>query len=122
MGEFYKPINNPIRRKTCDLGLDFHKKEHCRGSLRYEGEQSYLHARPGAVNSGRRRGIYERAPQSFPKSAGPRKAKDVRMMGGAGIIGSFLNEGGMDEFIVHLIPTLIGEGIPLIVPARRNVL
>jgi dihydrofolate reductase len=43
------------------------------------------------------------------------------MMGGAGIIGSFLDEGEIDEFIIHVIPTLIGEGIPLVQPRHRNV-
>jgi riboflavin biosynthesis pyrimidine reductase len=43
------------------------------------------------------------------------------MMGGAGIIASFLDEGLIDEFIIYVIPTFIGEGIPLIAPARRTV-
>jgi dihydrofolate reductase len=47
--------------------------------------------------------------------------KDIWMMGGAGIIGSFLDAGELDEFIIHVIPVFIGEGIPLIKPARREV-
>ena len=43
------------------------------------------------------------------------------MMGGAGIIASFLDEGQIDEFIIHVIPTFIGEGIPLMQPRHRNV-
>jgi riboflavin biosynthesis pyrimidine reductase len=43
------------------------------------------------------------------------------MMGGAGIIASFLDEGAIDEFIIHVIPTLIGEGIPLVAPRHRHV-
>lgn len=43
------------------------------------------------------------------------------MMGGAGIIASFLDAEELDEFIIHVIPTFIGEGIPLIAPKRRNV-
>jgi dihydrofolate reductase len=50
-----------------------------------------------------------------------RKGKDIWMMGGAGIIGSFLDAGAIDEFIIHVIPTFIGEGIPLIGPRRRTV-
>jgi dihydrofolate reductase len=42
-------------------------------------------------------------------------------MGGAGIIASFLDAGEIDEFIINLIPKFIGEGIPLIAPARRTV-
>ena len=32
------------------------------------------------------------------------------MMGGGEIIGSFLNEGAIDEFIITVFPTFIGEG------------
>ena len=42
-------------------------------------------------------------------------------MGGGGIIASFLDEGEMDEFMINVIPTFIGEGIPLIAPDRRAV-
>jgi dihydrofolate reductase len=50
-----------------------------------------------------------------------KKGKDIWMMGGAGIIGSFLDEGEIDEFIIHVIPTFIGEGIPLVAPRNRTV-
>jgi dihydrofolate reductase len=49
------------------------------------------------------------------------KKGDIRMMGGAGIIRSFLDEAEIDEFMIHVIPTFIGEGIPLIAPRRRTV-
>jgi dihydrofolate reductase len=47
--------------------------------------------------------------------------KDIFMMGGAGLIASFLDVGEIDEFSIHVIPILIGEGIPLIQPRHRNV-
>jgi len=47
--------------------------------------------------------------------------KNIWIMGGAGIIASFLDEGRIDEFIIHIIPTLIGEGVPLIAPRHRSV-
>jgi riboflavin biosynthesis pyrimidine reductase len=33
----------------------------------------------------------------------------------------FLDEGEIDEFMIFVIPTCIGEGIPLIAPRRRIV-
>ena len=42
--------------------------------------------------------------------------KDIWMMGGGGLIGSFLDAGELDEFIIHVMPVFIGEGIPLIQP------
>jgi riboflavin biosynthesis pyrimidine reductase len=43
------------------------------------------------------------------------------MMGGGGLIGSFLDAGEIDEFDIHVIPTLIGEGIPVIAPRHRDI-
>ena len=59
--------------------------------------------------------------KKFAKRLRGQKGKDIWMMGGAGIIASFLDAGEIDEFIIHVIPTFIGEGIPLIAPSRRNV-
>jgi hypothetical protein len=43
------------------------------------------------------------------------------MMGGAGLIASFLDLGEIDEFLIHVIPILIGEGIPIVAPRHRSV-
>jgi dihydrofolate reductase len=42
-------------------------------------------------------------------------------MGGGEIIGSFLDEDALDEFIIAVVPTFIGEGIPLMAPRHREV-
>jgi dihydrofolate reductase len=47
--------------------------------------------------------------------------KDIWMMGGGGIIGSFLDAGELDELMIHVIPVFIGEGIPLVAPRLRKV-
>jgi dihydrofolate reductase len=57
----------------------------------------------------------------FAKRLRATPGKDVWMMGGAGLIGSFLDAGEIDEFIIHVVPTIIGEGIPLIAPRHRSV-
>jgi dihydrofolate reductase len=49
------------------------------------------------------------------------RGKHIWMMGGAEIIGSFLDEGAIDEFSIHVIPVMIGEGIPLVAPRHRNI-
>ena len=43
------------------------------------------------------------------------------MMGGAEIIAAFLDEEEIDEFSIHVIPMMIGEGIPLVAPRLRNI-
>jgi dihydrofolate reductase len=59
--------------------------------------------------------------RAFAKRLRAQAGKDIWMMGGAGIIGSFLDAGEIDEFIIHVIPTFIGDGIRLIEPRERNV-
>jgi len=59
--------------------------------------------------------------KQFAQGLRSESGKDIWMMGGAGIIGSFLDEGEIDEFIIHVMPILIGEGIPLVQPRHRNV-
>lgn len=45
--------------------------------------------------------------------------RNIWMMGGGEIIASFLDEGAIDEFVITIVPTFIGDGIPLI--ARRHL-
>jgi dihydrofolate reductase len=59
--------------------------------------------------------------ETFARRLRRQKGKDVMMMGGAGIIASFLDAGQIDEFIIHVVPIFIGEGIPLVAPRHRNV-
>ncbi len=47
--------------------------------------------------------------------------KDVWVMGGASLIGSLIDAGEVDEIVTHVMPVLIGEGIPLMEPRHRLV-
>jgi dihydrofolate reductase len=42
-------------------------------------------------------------------------------MGGANVFGAFLSAGALDEIIIHIVPVLIGPGIPLLDPTPRQV-
>lgn len=59
--------------------------------------------------------------RAFVERLRKQAGKNVWMMGGGEIIGSFLDEGAIDEFIISVVPTFIGEGIPLIAPRHREV-
>jgi dihydrofolate reductase len=59
--------------------------------------------------------------RAFAERLHTQAGKNVWMMGGGEIIGSFLDEGAIDEFIITVMPTFIGEGIPLLVPRHRDV-
>ena len=121
MGAFYKSIDTILwGRKTCDMALDFQKKG-VSGSAFDTNVKNYVFTR-GPVQSAAPEGVeFVNEPiKAFTRRLRGRKGKDIWMMGGAGIIGSFLDEGEIDEFMIHVIPTFIGEGIPLIAPGRRT--
>jgi len=41
-------------------------------------------------------------------------------MGGAKVFGEFLDAGALDEMIIHIVPVVIGTGIPLLDAKRRT--
>lgn len=47
--------------------------------------------------------------------------RDVWVMGGAELIASLLDADEVDALVLHVIPTLIGAGIPLVAPRHRLV-
>ena len=59
--------------------------------------------------------------KAFAQRLRSASGKDIWMMGGGKLIASFLDAGEIDQFDIHVIPTLIGEGIPLIAPRHRDV-
>jgi dihydrofolate reductase len=122
IGVFYKSIDTILwGRKTCDVALEFQKKG-VAGSAFDTKVKSYVFTR-GPLPSKAPAGVeFVNEPiKAFAKDLRSKKGKDIWMMGGTGIIGSFLDAGEIDEFIIHVIPTFIGEGIPLMASGRRDV-
>src|SRR6266851_9267042 len=120
MRKFYKSIDTILwGRKTYDMVLRF-QKEGKSGPDMY-GIKNYVFASkpPKKVADGFE--FVKEPIKKFAKRLRSQKGKNIWMMGGAGIIASFLDENEIDEFIIHVIPTLIGEGIPLIAPRNRTV-
>ncbi len=58
---------------------------------------------------------------AFVKRMRSQPGKNIWLMGGGGLIGAFLDEGAIDEFIITVVPVFIGEGIPLLVPKHRQI-
>jgi dihydrofolate reductase len=122
MGTFYKSIDTSLwGRKTYDMALDFQKKGV--PSTAFDTRvKNYVFTRsrpPSPPPAGVE--FVSETIQAFATRLRSEKGKDIFMMGGAGIIASFLDEGEIDEFIINVIPTFIGEGIPLIATHRRTV-
>jgi dihydrofolate reductase len=122
MGAFYKSIDTILwGRKTCDTALDFQKKG-VAGAAFDTRVKNYVFTRSLADSPAPAGVEFVSEPiKAFATRLRKKAGKDIWMMGGAGIIASFLDEGEIDEFMIHVIPTFIGEGIPLIAPGRRTV-
>ncbi|MGA8234146.1 MAG: dihydrofolate reductase family protein [Candidatus Acidiferrales bacterium] len=122
MGVFYKSIDTILwGRKTCDMAIDFQKKG-VPGAGFDTSVKNYVFTR-NPPRSAAPAGIeFVNEPiKAFATRLRKEKGKDIWMMGGSVIIASFLDVGEIDEFMIHVIPTLIGEGIPLMAPGRRTV-
>ena len=120
MGEFYNSIDTILwGRKTYEMVLKFQQEG--KDAPDMSGIKNYAFSRrpPKKVATGFE--FVKEPIKKFARRLRAQKGKDIWMMGGAGIIGSFLDEGEIDEFILNVIPTFIGEGIPLIAPAQRTV-
>jgi dihydrofolate reductase len=122
MGAFYQSIDTILwGRKTFDMALGFQEKG-IPGSAFDTSVKNYVftHALPSSAPP---KGIeFVNQPiKKFASRLRAKKGKDIWMMGGASLIASFLDQGEVDEFILSVIPVLIGEGIPLLAPRHRTV-
>jgi dihydrofolate reductase len=122
MGPFYASIDTILwGRKTYDMALEFQRKG-VPGSAFDTRVKNYVfthHLPEGAAPAGVE--FVNEPVKEFAARLRGEKGKDIWMMGGAGIIASFLDAGEIDEFVIHVVPTFIGEGIPLIAAGRRTV-
>lgn len=104
-----------LGRKTFDVSLTM-------GATFSANDVHYVFSRrppPAAVPKGVQF-VRESIP-AFAERLRKKAGKNIWMMGGGEIIASFLDEGAIDEFIISVVPTFIGEGIPLLAPRHREV-
>lgn len=121
MGEFWKSIDTIVMgRKTYDLAMKFVKKGAVTPGM-FRGLKHYVFSRKPPKKAFEGFEFANEPIKQFAQRLRAEKGKNIFMLGGAGIIGSFLDEGEIDEFVLSMIPTFIGEGIPLIAPKRRTV-
>ena len=122
MGDFYKSIDTVLwGRKTCDMALDYQKRG-VPGTDFDTKVRNYVfthHPPQGPPPAGVE--FVNELIKPFATHLRAKKGKDIWVMGGAGIIASLLDENEIDEFIIHVIPVMIGEGIPLVASRHRTV-
>jgi dihydrofolate reductase len=121
MKEFYPTIDTILwGRKTDDGVLAYHKKGNKSGIFDAKVANFVFSRKP------RKRAVpgvefVSEPVKAFAQRLRSAPGKHIWMMGGGELIASFLDAGEIDEFDIHVIPTLIGEGIPLVAPRHRDV-
>ncbi len=104
MGAFFRSIDTILwGRKTYEVGLKFG------GSSLGVGPKikNYVFSRRPLEPLGKNVELVREPIKDFVRQLRREPGKDIWMMGGAGIIASFLDEGEIDEFIIHVIPVFI---------------
>jgi len=117
MAAFFKTIDTILwGRKTYEKGIEMGMKSSFGPKVR-----NYVFSRrpQGALLPGFE---WVKEPiKPFVKRLRRQPGKNIWMMGGGEIMADFLDEGAIDEFCIHVIPVLIGEGIPLVKPRHRSI-
>jgi dihydrofolate reductase len=122
MRAFYASIDTILLgRKTYDWAIAYQRKTRMKRSVFDSKVANYVfsHRRPRRKAPGVT--FVTEPVEEFAQRLRATPGKDIWMMGGGGLIASFLDAGEIDEFIVNLIPVFIGEGIPLIAPRHRDL-
>src|SRR5205814_6954690 len=120
IGDFYKSIDTILwGRKTYELVLRFQQEG--KEVPLTPGIKNYVFSRRPPRKVARDFEFVKEPITDFVTRLRAQKGKNIWMMGGGGIIGSFLDAGAIDEFVISVIPIFIGEGIPLIAPRLRTI-
>jgi dihydrofolate reductase len=122
MRAFYSTIDTILwGRKTYDCLLDYYKRKGRKGGMFDTKVTNYVFSKnpPKRATPGVK--FVSEPVQAFARRLRATPGKHIWMMGGGGLIASFLDAGEIDEFDIHVIPTFIGEGIPLVAPRHRDV-
>ncbi len=120
MSAFYKTVDTVVMGgRTWDLALAL-------GQTGYPGKKNYVFSRQprrpvGPASPGGDVEFVSGDVGAFAKKLRAKPGRDIWLVGGASLVGEFLDAGEIDAFIIHVMPTLIGEGIPLISPRHRSV-
>lgn len=110
--EFFRRIDTAIMgRKTYEVG-----KKMSGGRIDTMGMTTYVMSR--TLPAGEHEGLTftRQTAQQLVRKIRARAGKDIWMMGGGELTRVFLEDDLIDELYLGIVPTLIGEGIPLFPP------
>jgi len=116
MAAFFRSIDTCVLgRKTYDLSVSFGRPEF------FAGKKNYVFSRTLKQAASPKVIVINEDVARFAERLRAQKGKDIWLVGGAEIVASFLDSGQVDEFIISVIPRMIGEGIPLVAPRHRDL-
>jgi dihydrofolate reductase len=122
MTEFYSTIDTILLgRKTYDWGLAYLRKKGRKRGMFDTKLANYVFSRKPPKRATPGVEFVSEPVKAFAQRLRATPGKHIWMMGGGGLIASFLDAGEIDEFDIHVIPTFIGAGIPLVAPRHRDV-
>ena len=108
-------------RKTYDWLLNYHKERGKKEGMFDTKLANYVFSRRARKRAPPGVEFVSESVKAFAQRLRATPGKHIWMMGGGELIASFLDAGEIDEFDIHIIPLLIGEGIPLVAPRHRDV-
>jgi len=116
MPEFMKTVDAKILgRKTYDLSLALETPFRANDPHYVFSRQAPPTALPPGVE------FIAQSAKSFVARLRRQRGKNIWLMGGGEVIATFLDAALIDEFVISIVPTFIGEGIPLVAPRHRDV-
>jgi dihydrofolate reductase len=122
MRAFYPTIDTILwGRKTYDWLLAYYQKRGKKSGLFDTKVANYVFSRNPPKRKSPGMEFVSEPIKEFAQRLRATPGKHIWMMGGGELIASFLDAGEIDEFDIHVIPTFIGEGIPLVAPRHRDV-
>lgn len=122
MREFYPTIDTILwGRKTYDWLLSYYRKRGKKEGMFDTKLANYVFSRRPRKRVAPGVEFVSEPVKAFAQRLRATPGKHIWMMGGGELIASFLDAGEIDEFDIHVIPVLIGEGIPLVAPRHRDV-
>ncbi|HXX24045.1 MAG TPA: dihydrofolate reductase family protein [Terriglobia bacterium] len=122
MRAFYRTIDTILwGRKTYDWVLRYYNEGGTKGGMFDTKLANYVFSKKPPKEETPGVKFVSEPVKAFAQRLRATPGKHIWMMGGGELIASFLDASEIDEFDIHVIPTLIGEGIPLVAPRHRDV-
>jgi dihydrofolate reductase len=122
MRAFYQTIDTILwGRKTYDWLLAYYKKMGKKEGMFDTNVANYVFSRKPPKRAPAGVEFVSGPVKTFAQRLRSKPGKHIWMMGGGGLIASFLDAGEIDVFDIHVMPIFIGEGIPLVAPRHRDI-